>query len=346
MKTPFLLFFYVFALSADFVSGAADAKKIQIELPADPHAGHQHSTGADCEVAGSPSHQAVELAQQVTLAVQDKELSPEFCEAMQACEKIDGYYSSESQDRCSSARSFLEIARTQVRATGRGTCGMAPEELAALAYYMGHGYGCINRHLWKTPDAVPKASLLVDRVNSALRRLPRYQGLVIRGSKLPENVKAKHTQGATVTYEAFTSTSTNRQTAEDFSEDAMFIIYSHSGRPVMTLSDGENEILFRSNTNFRIVDINERTIEKYDEKVKVSFYVMREVAGQETSKQRSVNDKNVMKLVAANQHQKYSSDDSWDPSKHDRWACPADENAKVPAKIKQGKAPPTRDFGN
>jgi hypothetical protein len=98
----------------------------------------------------------------------------------------------------------------------------------------------------------------VDALNRALEKLPKYDGLVLRGSDIPLEVLEQYRPGEEITELAFLSTTTNPAVARSpaFEGNVEFQILSRSGRDVSSVSmyPGEQEILFPSGTVFYVVD--------------------------------------------------------------------------------------------
>ena len=299
MKTLLLI-----ALIFSFEINAKDEKKKV------SHAGHKHKAGEECDVLGSGSGSADKLAKDVSKAVEQLELSPDFCKSFNQC------YGYGSESDCSNTKSYYN---------GNNQCSLGKQEYAALSYYMGSGYGCINSVLFgvkKDVDVKP----ITTSLNQALKKFPRYDGFVARGTALPETVFNEHKVGAVITYNAFTSTSVRASIAEGFSQrsgkKSFFLIYSHSGRPVMGLSQGEGEVLFASGTKFKVLN--------HEKDSESSYFLMREVPPGETPAAASKADQLVMAKVKAletNPPTAYETE----------YSCPRD--GKMEKVLKQVNAP-------
>ncbi len=147
---------------------------------------------------------------------------------------------------------------------------MSLREAAAVKHYTGSGYAEINAAL--RTNAAPtgaSASLSVFKkaaraLNDVLARLGTpSEGYVYRGVN-PERVGAAtedvikdYVIGKTVTWPAFTSSTTRKATADAFGGRIYFIIEAKTPRPVKNLSayPGENEVLFRAGTKFEVLDV-------------------------------------------------------------------------------------------
>lgn len=84
--------------------------------------------------------------------------------------------------------------------------GWTDADSTALSDYTGSGFKDLNAGL-REGHLTADQQARVDSIDSALSKLPDYQGTVVRGTKLPPEVLAKYQEGATVTEDAFTSSS-------------------------------------------------------------------------------------------------------------------------------------------
>jgi len=222
--------------------------------------------------------------------------------------------------------------------TPSNQCGLSATEAGALRSYMGSGYHRINAQLWgqqNTPSCIP----VIQKMNEALQRLPRFQGVVYRGTHLPDGVRAQHVEGTVVTYPAFTSSSTDIRVAAGFgsassSGSDFFTIISTSARPIMTLGSRESEMLFASGTQFQILKRFPAINNQYR-------YIMVEVIPGETKKARkrryAAALEQGMEFETAQQAVIKKNFD-WEFSLWDKkisayqWRCPTDGTA-VPTEI-------------
>lgn len=207
-----------------------------------------------------------------------------------------------------------------------GNCNLSLQERHALEEYMGSLYGCLNRSLYSKKGA--SFPTLKGSLNSSLRRFPAYEGFVFRGSDLPKAVLDAHQVGQTVTYPAYTSTSTNLDIANNFGTHK-FLIHSKSGRPIMGIQggEGEYEVLFTAGTRFRVLA------------VKNEKYIMREVSGKETESQAKAEDARILKLAL-------EAKNKFDPASRgtpDTWSCPLNDKL-IPKRLVQKTIPDLREF--
>jgi hypothetical protein len=132
-----------------------------------------------------------------------------------------------------------------------------PDDLSTFAHYTDKGSEDLNDALRRhTVDASQRAR--VDALNRALEKLPPYEGTVVRGSDIPPEMLARYRPGEVITEYAFLSTSLNPAVARSsaFAGNVEFRIVSLSGRDISSFSKfpAEQEILFRSGTEFYVID--------------------------------------------------------------------------------------------
>jgi hypothetical protein len=133
-----------------------------------------------------------------------------------------------------------------------GKAGMlTSHELHHLKNYTGSGYREVNAALRKG-EVGESLMQRVNAINAGLSKLPSYHGQVTRFAQLKPEQWAKYEVGKTVEEQGFTSSS--RRTDWGWSGGTKFIIQSKNGKDVSHLSHhpGEKEVLFRSNTRFRV----------------------------------------------------------------------------------------------
>jgi hypothetical protein len=108
-------------------------------------------------------------------------------------------------------------------------------------------------------DAAQQAR--IDALHGALKKLPTYEGPVVRGTDLPPEVLDQYQPGQVVTESAFTSTTTDPAVARSptFTGNVEFRIMSSSGRDISSLSmfPHEQEILFPPDTEFEVISRTE-----------------------------------------------------------------------------------------
>jgi hypothetical protein len=144
--------------------------------------------------------------------------------------------------------------------TARGATGtddalpaLDPADLRALHDYTGPGYGEMNVSLRNGgPLGGTELAERVEAVSAALAKLPKYDGVVFRGTYLTDKQIAAYVPGEIVTERAFISTSVDP--AAKFPGNVEFVIESRSGRDIAAYSrvPTETEVLFDRNTTFEV----------------------------------------------------------------------------------------------
>lgn len=130
------------------------------------------------------------------------------------------------------------------------------DDLSAFADYTGMGHRGLNEALRSGAlDASQVAR--VEALMNALKKLPPYEGPVVRGTNLPPEVLAQYRPGEYIVEKAFLSTTRNPVVAQSsaFAGNVEFRIVSLSGRDVSAVSmfPGEQEILFPAHTRFLVL---------------------------------------------------------------------------------------------
>lgn len=129
------------------------------------------------------------------------------------------------------------------------------EEIVALTSYTTDDFKLMNRSLRNGSASVAQL-LFRDVINGALDKFPVYTGWVKRGLHLSPEDLQKYIKGGEITFTAFTSTTANMNLT-GFEMKNRFIIYSRTGRDISQFSGsaGESEVLFKSGTRFRVLDV-------------------------------------------------------------------------------------------
>lgn len=122
--------------------------------------------------------------------------------------------------------------------------------------YTGAGY-FINHRLrsGKIDEADKK---YVNDLNTALDKLPNFSGEVYRAISV-DNLSDyfndfKNIKGSTIQYDAFTSTTKDKNVLKSFPQDVLFTIKSKSGKGIEEWSDvkKEQEVLFKAGSQFKV----------------------------------------------------------------------------------------------
>lgn len=131
--------------------------------------------------------------------------------------------------------------------------GLSQEEGVILRYYTGSGYREINGFLREGGDN-PALAKAVQVMRQGLDKLPDYTGQVVRRTRLPDHILAKHTIGEVVEYPEFISTTFGKTDVFDNLPHRL-VIHSKHGKKIDWLSyygADEEEVLFTSPTRFAV----------------------------------------------------------------------------------------------
>lgn len=139
-----------------------------------------------------------------------------------------------------------------------GTNLDAEHAKAIYAYTDDKFYSKINSQLVKG-NQTPEMQGLTEAINDTISKAKPHEGTVYRGvgigdKELAAKVLAKYEVGKETTATAFTSTSTDKETAHSFGDTIHFEIKSKTGMHIEGLSKvaGEEEVLFKTNTKFKV----------------------------------------------------------------------------------------------
>jgi len=250
-------------------------------------------------------------------------MTRDFCFAFNECTTTSEQSmntTAEEMSSCTTLQASTSAFRENLKQSNIGSCGLTDEELLMVFGYTAGHFDCMNRYLWSQTGNDAAKNLLVQVLNRALAKLPSYQGFVRRGAVLSPEAWSKHSPGAIVTYQGFTSAST----AQGFQSQDRLLIFSKTGKPIMGLSNVnyEREVLFRSQTKFKILN---RYIQNG-----VNYFIMKEVVDGEVSSEAS--EREILKKA---EELKLKGNPQWNG---EAWYCPLDNKA-VPKSIVQEVAP-------
>jgi hypothetical protein len=139
--------------------------------------------------------------------------------------------------------------------------GLSLTEAVSIFMYTTGDYSSINAQL-RTGRVSGDVRAVTDECISGMAKLPPHDETVSRLVNLPDRVAAQHVEGATIQYDAFTSTSTKPNGDENFNGN-MFMLMEpkpgSSGKDVSMFSNlpDEQEVLFPPGTQFQVIERTE-----------------------------------------------------------------------------------------
>lgn len=138
-----------------------------------------------------------------------------------------------------------------------GIMKLTDQEQWALNEYVSSGSYKINEALRSGEEITDEQKEFVRQLDSALSKMPLYEGLLIRSldlqeSELEEFLKA-HQKGMKVQYSAYTSFSTKSGYHQN-PEVQIIIKASAHGRDIRQWNPEEEEVLYERNANFKVLD--------------------------------------------------------------------------------------------
>lgn len=178
--------------------------------------------------------------------------NPTSCEESQKIRLSDELLRNLTNKVCGPDPSFAaEIKEKYAEASKKMS---APDFL--IFHYTGGCYEILNPQLFKTVDQDPDTLKLAQQLDAVLCDYAEHQQEVFRGTNLKDAIVEKYMTAEEITFPAFTSTSKGFYTACDFAQkgNTLMRITSRYGRSIENTSqhDDEQEILFRSNSRFKV----------------------------------------------------------------------------------------------
>ncbi len=136
---------------------------------------------------------------------------------------------------------------------------LTEKERWALNTYISSKSYMINESLRENHKLSNEEIEFVKYFDSVLRKMPKYQGMVIRSLQFNRGELIKfaktHKINAKTCYAAYTSASVKGSYHE--SPTVLLQIHSKTGRDIRRYNPDENEILFERNTCFRVLSVRE-----------------------------------------------------------------------------------------
>lgn len=168
---------------------------------------------------------------------------------------------------------------------------LSHEEKIAIYGYSRNQYMGLNPYL-RTGEIAPQLEGMFTKkyldnykavLNNALDKIDtKYEGVVYRGARLSKTDAFKLYQDAlkndeVVEHKYYTSASTGKGNFPG--GDTTFLIHSKNGKSIKSLSrhEGEEEVLFKSGTKFRVLRAEEKIVDLYGMKMKEWFIELEEL---------------------------------------------------------------------
>jgi NAD:arginine ADP-ribosyltransferase len=136
------------------------------------------------------------------------------------------------------------------------------EEKALIYWYTDSGSMGLNELLSESKGK--KISKLGEYLDIVLSKLPNFEGITFRGAKLSDYEISKYQQAldneTSIIDHTFMSSSRLKNKANEYRRTVMFEIFSKNGKLIEKVSKfvNEQEVLFRRNSQFRVLDIEKR----------------------------------------------------------------------------------------
>lgn len=129
-------------------------------------------------------------------------------------------------------------------------------EFLSVYSYTSNDFVAINPAIRKKTDNLKLLNALIETLDSALLKLPIFQGTVFRGVSLKPEIAKGLEVGSIFKDDAYLSTSTSMPYGGSY----QFVIQSQTGREVFHLSPNpdEKEVLFPRRTQFKITKIYQK----------------------------------------------------------------------------------------
>ena len=152
---------------------------------------------------------------------------------------------------------YRPISTKELRSTENSAIILSSDEQRAINSYISSGSYVINGKLRNGEELTDSDKLFVRHLDSALDKLPKYEGDVVRELKLTRDeaiaFALNHKVGKPVRYRAYTSTST-KAGYHDFPNIVMKL-KSTKGIDLRSFNPGESEILYKRDSEFKVIDI-------------------------------------------------------------------------------------------
>ncbi len=134
---------------------------------------------------------------------------------------------------------------------------LTKDERYSINKYISSDFYVINEKLRKGIELSKDDIKLVNNLDSALDKLPNYNGLISRSLELSEEDLKEflevHQEGKKVTYPAYTSTTCGEK--YNYNSNVELYIYSQNGKNMLKYNLNEREILYKRDSNFKVKEV-------------------------------------------------------------------------------------------
>lgn len=133
---------------------------------------------------------------------------------------------------------------------------LSDEEQYAVNQYISAESYILNETLREELELTEQQKTLINNLDKALDKFPKYEGNVTRSIMLDKdtlkNFLENHKAGNNVIYKAYTSTTVGNRYNDD--SNVELHIKSKNGKDIRKFNKEEQEILFKRNTKFRVIN--------------------------------------------------------------------------------------------
>ena len=117
----------------------------------------------------------------------------------------------------------------------------------------------INEKLRTSTPIENEEMILVSNLNIALDKMPKYKGNLRRSLYFDEDIAvqkfvAEYVPGESIKYKEFLSATKGRELYNPDGQVQIFIRDSENGRDISSINDDEQEVLYKTGSEFVVVD--------------------------------------------------------------------------------------------
>ena len=136
---------------------------------------------------------------------------------------------------------------------------LTAEDKQAILKYMSAASYTINEKLRTSTPIENEEMILVSNLNIALDKMPKYKGNLRRSLYFDEDIAvqkfvAEYVPGESIKYKEFLSATKGRELYNPDGQVQIFIRDSENGRDISSINDDEQEVLYKTGSEFVVVD--------------------------------------------------------------------------------------------